>query len=464
VAPSANRIQSIAVLPLDNLSRDPEQEYFADGMTDALIGDLAQISGLRVISRTSVMQFKAAARPLPEIARTLHVDAVVEGSVLRSGGRVRITAQLIDAVADRHLWADKYERDLGDVLTLQSEVAQTIARQVQAHVSPQEAARLSTARRVNPQAHELYLLGRYHTNKRNGDSLNRAIDYFNKAIEIDPGFAPAYAGLSDAYSQRDIWAGLGIGAHAKDMRAAALKAIELDNDLAEAHLSLAAVRFQYDWDWVGSEAEFKRAIALNGGLAQAHGEYSYFLQAMRRHDEAIASAKRAADLDPLSPTYICDEGRILYRARRYDAAIARYLRALELDPDFRPALSRLAEVYTQTGRYDQALATLEKLRRIRGAGEPLSRPLGRLYAAMGRTSDALEMVRQIEKEGTTGGEAFALAVVYTGLGDYDRAIAALERGAAARSLLPFTFVDPMLDPLQSKPRFKQLLKKLNLPS
>jgi len=457
-------VRSIAVLPLENLSGDPDQEYFADGMTDELITNLAQIPSLRVMSRSATMPYKRVRKSVREIAHDLNVDAVVEGSVLRSGSEVRITAQLIQGATDHHLWAQSYERDAREVLTLQREVAVAIAQQVRARTVPYPPTPLSAVRSVNPQAHEWYLLGRYHSNKRDGEALNRAIECFEKAIAMDPGFAPAYAGLAGAYRERDVWAGLGIGKHARDVRAAALKAIELDDTLAEAHYELGEVSFQYDWDWRGTEAEYRRALELNPNLAAAHSGYARLFQSMRHHAEAIAAAKQATELDPLSPTSICDEGRILYRARQYNHAIERYRRALEIDATFRPALSRLAEAYAQSGQYTESLATLDKLRLVRGPGEPLSRPLGRLYAVMGRKAEALVIAHQIEKEGTAGGEEFALAVIYTGLGDYDRAITQVERGVATRSLLPFTLVDPMLDPLQALPQFKALLAKMNLPS
>jgi TolB-like protein/Tfp pilus assembly protein PilF len=457
-------VRSIAVLPLENLSRDPDQEYFADGMTDELITNLAQIPSLRVMSRSATMPYKRARKSVREIARDLNVDAVVEGSVLRSGSGVRITAQLIQGATDHHLWAQSYERDAREVLSLQREVADAIAQQVRARTAPSPPTPPSALRSLDPKAHEWYLLGRYHSKGRDGEALSRAIECFERAIAMDPGFAPAYAGLAGAYRTRDVWAGLGIGKHAHEVRAAVLEALELDDTLAEAHYELGEVRFAYDWDWHGTEAAYRRALELNPNLAEAHSGYARLLQSLRRHEEAIAAAERATGLDPLSPTSICDEGRILYRARRYDRAIERYRRALEFDATFRPALSRLAEAYTQSERYPEALAMLDRLRLVRGPGEPLARPLGRLYAVMGRKAEALAIAHQIEEEGTAGGEAFALAVIYTGLGDYERAITHVERGAATRSVLPFTLVDPMLDPLQALPRFKALLTKVNLPA
>lgn len=360
----ASRVESIAVLPLANLSGDPAQEYFADGMTEALIADLAKISSLKVISRTSVMRYRGTTKPLPEVARELGVDAIIEGSVQRSKDRVRITAQLIDASSDRHLWADTYDRSVQDVLSLQAEVARAIAGQVRARVTAAEAVRLGNSPTVNPDAHEAYLLGRYHLARLTSDSIPRAIEYFQKAIRLDPTFALGHAALSNAYRQADIWAGIGVGKHASEVRSFALKAIELDPDLAEAHFALGGVKFQYDWDWPGTEASYRKALELNPNLANAYAMFSYYLVAMGRFDEAISSARRATELDPLSPENIADLGRTLYRARRYDEAIASYRRALELDGDYRPALTRLAEAYTQISKFEAALETLDRLERL----------------------------------------------------------------------------------------------------
>ena len=394
-----SRVGSIAVLPLANLSGDPAQEFFADGMTEALIADLAKISSLKVISRTSLMRYRGTTRPLPEIARELGVDAVIEGSVQRSKDRIRITAQLIDASSDRHLWADSYDRSSQDVLALQSEVARAIATQVRARVSPEEAARLQNARTVKPDAYEAYLLGRHHIARLNAESLERALESFRKATELDPAFARGWAGLSGAYVDRDIWAGLGVGRHADAARAAALEAIRLEPDLADAHWALATVKFQHDWDWPGTEASYRKAIELNPSFADAYSGYAYYLIAMGRADEAVANAKRAAELDPLSPSLVGSYGRALYRARRYEEAIDRYKRALEIDPEDRPSLSRIAEAYVQLGKYQEALSFIDRLEKV-GPAPTAARVRGRIYAAMGRTSEALAEVERIKRDNT----------------------------------------------------------------
>jgi TolB-like protein/DNA-binding winged helix-turn-helix (wHTH) protein/Tfp pilus assembly protein PilF len=461
--PSAPAIRSLAVLPLENLSGDEDQEYFADGMTDELITDLASIARLRVISRTSTAHYKGTHKTIPEIARELNVDAVVEGSVGRSANKVRIRAQLIRAMPEEHLWAESYERDLPDVLALQRDVAKAIASEIKVHLTPQERQHLANARPINPDAYNAFLLGDYHSSKRNLAAMDKGIQYFQEAIRIDPSYAQAYAGLANAYIERDIWGGLGVGKSADQVRAATLKALELDGELAEAHALLGQIHFQYDWDWQSTEAEYKRAIQLNPNLAASYVRYAYFLQAMGRHTEALAAAHHAVELDPLSASNISDEGRILYRARQYENAVARYQRALELDPGYLPALGRIAEAYEQLGKFDQALAYVERLQRTASDRRLGLRPLARIYARMGKQREVLEILSTIEKNGAPGGDEFALAAIYSALGDRDRAIAALEKGVQARSLLPFVFVDPQLDPLRSDPRYSDLLQRMGLP-
>ena len=474
-----SRVGSIAVLPLANLSGDPAQEFFADGMTEALIADLAKISSLKVISRTSVMRYRGTTRPLPEIARELGVDAVIEGSVQRSKDRIRITAQLIDAASDRHLWADSYDRSAQDVLALQSEVARAIATQVRARVSPEETARLQNARTVKPEAYEAYLLGLHHIARRNPESLERAFESFQKATELDPTFALGWAGLSGAYIERDVWGGLGVGRHADAARTAALEAIRLEPDLADAHRSLAAVKFQDHWDWPGTEASYLKAIELNPSLADAYSGYAYYLTAMGRFDESIANARRAAELDPLSPVLVGSYGRALYRARRYEDALARYKRALEIDPEDRPSLSRIAEAYIELGKYQEALSFADRLEKI-GLAPAAARVRGRIYAAMGRTSEALAEIERIKRDntpaqlesdwrGVAGDRAVTYAAIYAQLGRADEAIAALEQGVEAHfrrepgAMLPFVPMDPVFDPIRGHPRFEALLERAKLP-
>jgi TolB-like protein/DNA-binding winged helix-turn-helix (wHTH) protein/Tfp pilus assembly protein PilF len=458
---AAPRIGSLAVLPLANLSRDPEQDYFADGMTEALIADLAQVKALRVISRTSAMHYKGTNKTLPQIARDLNVDAIIEGTVQRSGNRVRVTAKLIPAQTDAPVWAKVYERDSRDVLVMQSELAQAIVGEIKVQLTPRERQQFASAHAVNPQAYEAYLLGNYHCSKRNPAAMEKAVEYFQEAIRIDPSYAQAYAGLASTYLERDIWGGLGIGKTADQVRANTLKALELDGELPEAHSLLGWIYFQYDWDWMHTEAEFKRAIELNANLPSSYARYAFFLQAMGRHQEALAVVHRAVELDPLSAWSIGEEGRILYRARRYEDAIARYRRALELDPGYLPALSRIAEAYAQLGKYDEALAWAQKYQQTSADPRLSLRLMASIYASTGKRHEAAEALRTIEKNGDA--DEYGLAIIYSALGDHDRAIAELEKLVQKRSAMPFVFVGPELDPLRSDPRFQQLLRRANLP-
>ncbi len=464
----APRIESIAVLPLENLSRDPEQDYFADGMTEALISDLAQIRALRVISRTSVMQYKGARKPLPEIARELNVDAVVEGSVQRAGDRVRITAQLIHAPTDKHLWAQSYERDLRDVLALQGEVAQEIAREIKIAVTPAEATRLAKARRANPEAHEAYLKGRYYWNKKSEQGLNKGIEFFQQAIDLDPAYAPAYAGLADAYntlanrgyiSPKDGW---------PKARAAARRALALDDSLGEAHASLAFGAFYYDWDWAGAETECRRAVELNPNYATVHHWYSHYLIAMGREAESLAESQRALELDPLDLSIVIHLGWHYYMVRRYDPTLRQLQAALEMDPNFPLAHIHLGFYYEQTGKFDQAIAAFQKAINLApGSTEPLA-GLGHAYAVAGRRADArkvLEQLQEFSKQRYVS--AFDIAVIYAGLGDKEQAFAwldkAYEEHASGFSGLVYLAVEPRLDPLRADPRFQALLRRMNFP-
>jgi len=461
------KIESIAVLPLENLSRDPEQEYFADGMTEELTTDLGQIEALRVISRTSVMRFKGM-RPaggLAEIARQLRVDAVVEGSVLRSGDRVRITTQLIDARTDRHLWAQSYERDLRDVLELQSEVAQAIANEIKIKVTPQEQVRLARARPVSPEAHEAYLKGRYYWNLRTEESLKRGIGYFQQAIEKDPGCALAYVGLADSYLNLIGWDLTAPREAYPRAKAAALKALEVDETLAEAHVPLGAAGFAYDWDWVGAEKELRRAIELNPSYATAHNFYAQCLMFMGRHNEALAEIKRAQDLDPVSPINNTVGGMVFFFARRYDEAIAECQRSLELNAGFYPAHLFLAEAYEQERLYDEAISEYRKATALQEGSTRAAAGLARGYAAAGRRTEALKIIsdlRELSKRRYVS--AYGIAQIYTALGDFDHAWAWLEKAFEERSFqLIWLKVDPTIDALRSDPRFQDLLHRMNFP-
>src|SRR5438270_440350 len=355
-------IRSLAVLPLDNLSGDASQNYFADGMTDELITDLAQISALRVISRTSVMVYKGARKPLPQIARELNVDAVVEGTVLRSGDQVRITAQLIQAPADKHLWAESYEGNLRDTLALQKKVASAIAEQIRIELTPQEQAGLKKAKVVNPEAYEAYLKGRYFWNKRTADGLKAALAYFNQAIEEDPNYAQAHAGLADSYNLLGDWE-YGVLAPSEaypKAKAAAIKALEQDNTLGEAHTSLAFSLDVFDWDWDSAEKEFGRAMELNPGYATAHQWYAWHLSEMARNSEAIAEMRKAEHLDPLSLIINADMAEILLVAHLNDEAIEQSRKTVEMDPNFAIAHYQLGQAFVQKHNYNEAIGEFQK--------------------------------------------------------------------------------------------------------
>jgi len=458
------RIQSIAVLPLANLSGDPEQEYFTDGMTEELIAQLGQIEALRVISRTSVMQYKGVKKPLPQIARELNVDAVIEGSVLRSGNRVRITAQLIQAATDKHLWARSYERGLGDVLALQSEVAGAIANEIQIKVTPQEQARLATARPVNPDAHEAYLKGRFYWNLRSHEGVKKGMEYFQQAIEKDPGYALAYTGLADSYVLLGGYLMAPKEAYPL-AKAAALKAIELDATLGEAHASLAGAKIDYDWDWVGAEKELKRAIELNPGYATAHQRYAYYLTVVGRFNEAFAEAKRAQELDPLSPAIYYTWGVALLYARRYDEAIAKFRSALELNAGYPAAHMSMGVAYEQEKLYAQAISQYQMMIALNHGDPRLSSTIARVYWAEGKRIEALSIMSRLEEfEKGKNAPCRGAPVTYAALGDTDRAFAQLEKAYEDRcQYLVFLKVAPGYDPMHSDPRFQDLLRRMNFP-
>jgi serine/threonine protein kinase/Flp pilus assembly protein TadD len=459
------KIESLAVLPLANLSGDPEQEYFSDGMTEELITNLGKISALRVISRTSVMRYKKTEKPLPQIARELGVDGIVEGSVLRVGDRVRITAQLIQAEQERHLWAESYERDLRDVLALQGEVARAIAGEIKVRLTPQEQTRLASARPVNPDAHEAYLKARYYWNLRTEEGLKKGIEYFQQAIEKDPGYALAYAGLADSYSVLGFWNFMAPKEAYPREKAAAFKALEMDETLAEAHTSLGDARFKYDWDWVGAEKEFKRAIELNPSYATAHHWYAGYLSAMGRHNEAIAEAKRAQELDPLSLIINTTGGLVFFYARRYDEAIAQWRSTLELNAGFYPAHLYLGRAYEQQKLYEQAISEYQKAL-APGQGNPaLAAHLARGYAAAGKRTEALKIIsnlRELSKRRYVS--SYVIAQIYTALGDTSRAFQWLDKAYQDRDTwLDWLKAEPGFDSLRSDPRFQDLLRRMNFP-
>ncbi len=463
--PSVPRIQSIAVLPLENLSKDPEQEYFADGMTDELITNLAQISALRVISRTSAMQYKGTKKSLSEIARELRVDAVVEGTVMHSGDRVRITAQLIEASTDHHLWAASYDRDLQNVLSMQEEVTRAIVSEVRVKLTAQEQARLASMHPINPEAFQLWLKGRYYWYKLNPEGLQKAIEYFQQALEKDPTYAPAYAGLADSYNLLAFFNVFPPREVMPKAKAAAVKALELDDNLAEAHVSLGWAGFTYDLDWPAAGKHFERAIVLNPAYPLAHSYYSLYLGALGRAEEGLTEAKRALDLDPVSPAinhYVVVQ---LYLARRFDEAIEQCRKTLELDPSFTPVHGTLAEVYSAKGMYREALAEYEEYSALSGGSPRSTAFVGYAHARLGQRSQAfrvLEQLRAASKQKYV--PALSFAIVYVGLGEKEQAFLWLEKAYDERTnSLAYLKVQATWDPLRSDPRFADLVRRIGLP-
>jgi TolB-like protein/DNA-binding winged helix-turn-helix (wHTH) protein/Flp pilus assembly protein TadD len=466
---SSNRpapvIRSLAVLPLESLSNDASQDYFADGMTDELIADLGQISALRVISRTSAMVYKHARKPLPQIARELNVDAVVEGTVLRSGDRVRITAQLIEATSDKHLWSQSYEGELRDTLALQSQVARAIAEQIRISINPQEQAALKNVKVVNPQAYESYLRGRFFWNKRTADGLKVALAYFNQAIDEDPNYAQAYSGLADTYALLGDWqyAVMTPKQALPKAKASAIKALELDSTLGEAHNSLAFCLDGFDWDFDAAGKEFRRAIELNPGYATSHHWYAWHLILLGRYGEAIAEMKKAENLDPLSLIINADLAELLVLAHLPDESIEESRKTVEMDSNFALAHNQLAQAYLQKHLNDEAVAELQKALQLSGGSPTVLANLARAYVASGKRSEALKLLNDLKKRSnSTYSHGSEIAVIYAALGDFDQAMNWLEKGFQER-FNPGVLLRPGFDPLRSDPRFQALVRRIGLP-
>ena len=456
-------IRSLAVLPLNDLSPGTREEYFADGMTDELITEMARIPGLRIVSRTSVMQVKGTQKPLAQIARELNVDAVVEGSVVRSGDRVRITAQLIDTRSDKHLWAQSFEGPLGDVLTLQDDVAREIASQTRTVLTPAARAELSSAKHIDPEAHDAYLKGRYYWNKRTGDGLQQGSIYFQQAIEKDPAYAAAYSGLADCNSGL-AWHGFVSPDEAlPKAHSAALKAIELDPQSAEAHASLALL-LDHRWDWPGAEAEFKRALQLDSQNANAHHWYGDYLSIKGRHDEALFQARQALELDPLNLMIGTWVALRYYLARRYDLAIEQSRKTLALDPNFAAAHLLLGDSYVQAGLHKQGLAELQLAARLSGGSPLYLAQVAVAQAVAGKQAEALRIVAQLQK---TSRERYVspygFAQIYAALNNKEQTFkwlnAAYEDHAVWMSYLG---VDPVFDRFRKDQRFQDLLLRVGL--
>jgi TolB-like protein/DNA-binding winged helix-turn-helix (wHTH) protein len=467
--PPSTRIDSIAVLPLKNLSDDREQDYFADGMTEALITDLGKVRALRVISRTSVMRYKDTKKPLPEIARELQVDALVEGTVARSRDRLRITANLVQASPEKHLWAESYERDLRDVIALQNDVARTIAQQIQVELTPEEHARLSASHTVDPEAYKLYIKGRYFWVKRNRESFNRAMDYFQQAIDRDPSYAAPYSGLADCYvlfgSSFDV-GGLAPSEVEPKAKAAALRALELDSSLSDAHNSLAYVKLTYDWDWPGAEAEFKRSLELNPGYAHGHHWYAHLLFSSGRRDEALAESNRALELDPVSPIINLHLGWHYLYTRQYDRALNQLAKTLELDPSYALAHWYRGLAYEQKEMYPEALREMGKAKDLLPGNLAVQSDIGHVYAVSGDKGAAERVIAGLKEEsGRRYVNLYELALIYVGLNQNDQAFEWLDKAFREHSdQLIYLNVDPRLDSIRSDSRFTALVRLVGIPN
>jgi TolB-like protein/DNA-binding winged helix-turn-helix (wHTH) protein/Tfp pilus assembly protein PilF len=458
-------IHSIAVLPLENLSGDPAQEYFADGITDELTTDLAQIGSLRIVSRTSAMIYKGKREPLPQVAKELRVDAVIEGSVERYGDQVRVRTQLIDASTDTHIWAETFDRDTRDTLTLEGEIARKIALAVRANLTQEEESRVARVRHIDPDLFDLYLRGRSLGNVRGPGSLKKSLSYYEEISKRDPDFALAHAGAADSYILLGDYGYVAPNKVFPRAEAEAEKALQLDASLAEAHTSLAMVKTLYDRDWHGADAEYRRALALNPSYARGHHWYARYLTKMGRHQDALAEIKRAAECDPLDLFVEANVGEVYYFGRQYDQAIQIERDALATNDNFGRAHYDLGRAYLAKGQHEESIAELTRSVSIYDSVIDRSF-LGNAYAVAGNRQDAQAMLNKVKKYSEQDYVApYFLAIIYAGLGQRDQAFDYLE--AAYRThdgWLGLLKVDPALDPLRSDPRFQDLLRRMNFPS
>jgi TolB-like protein/Tfp pilus assembly protein PilF len=469
--------KSIAVLAFENMSGDPDQEYFSDGISDELLNLLAHIPDLTVISRSSSFSFKGKDMPIPTIAEQLNVAHVLEGSVRKAGKRVRITAQLIEARSDAHLWSETYDRELDDIIAIQEDIARVIARELLANLSDIGSRQVSTSnleaydiylegrRPANPEAYEVYLKGRHHLNKWSVEGFAKGLEYFQQAVEMDPNYAPAYTGLAESYNYLCLFNVLPPKEACPKSRAIVMKALELDDTMAEAYASLADVKFFYDWDWKGAEREYKRAIELNPSYAIAHNNYAFYLTVLTRHDDALAEIRRARELDPVSLTINSDLGWAYYFARQYDEAILQFRRALELDPYLAISQFGLGCVYTQKEMFAESVAAFQKAVSLSPSDLEILAGLGYAYAVVGRREDALKIVARLRQPSEQMQvPSFGIATIYIGLDNKDEALVWLEIAYEERhSQLVYIQVEPVWDPLRSDPRFQDLVRRMNFP-
>lgn len=462
-------IRSIAVMPFANVSGDPNSEYLSDGITEGVIDELSRLPNIKVISRTSAFRYKKAAIEPKKVARELGVEALITGRVIQRGDKLSIDAELVDAREDSHLWGQDYNRTIDDTASIQQEIAQAVSEHLQVRLTSEQRRSLAKSRATNPEAYQLYLKGRYHANLATANEFQKSIDYFRQAIDKDPGFALAYAGLADSYLDRaGGWLYLSPSESFPSAKAAAMKALELDPTLAEAHAALAYA-MHYDWDWAGAEREFRRAIELNPNSADSRERYAEYLVTRGRFNESLVEARQAEVLDPLSLETVSEAGTVLLMARRYDESIAQYQKALDLYPNSSVIRALLGYAYALKRSYPQAIAEFAKIpgqdKATTAQNQFVASLLGSVYALSGRRADALKIAQELTRLSSHAYISFyGPGAIYAALGDKDQAFRCLEKAYEQKfSELLYLAVDPILDGIRSDPRYTDLLRRIRLP-
>jgi TolB-like protein/Flp pilus assembly protein TadD len=458
-------ITSIAVLPFVNASNNPDAEYLSDGISESLINSLSQVPNLRVVPRSTVFRYKGRDIDPQTVGRELGVRAVLTGRLVQRGDTLSIQTELVDVTEQSTLWGEQYNRKLADLLAVQEEISREISSKLRIKLSGEERKQLTKRYTENTEAYQLYLKGRYYWNKRTAEDLKKGVDYFRQAIDMDPNYALAYAGLADSYNVLPIWTPLETKESYPKAKSAAVKALEIDDTLGEAHISLAYALYRYDWDWSGAEREFKRGIELRPNYATAHQWYSFYLSAMGRLEEAIVEMKRAQELEPLSLFINSDLGGAFYNARHYDQAIAQLRKTIEIDPNFGYAHYNLGLVYQQKGMFDMAVDEMRKAVDLSTGRDLILGSLGHSYAVAGKRTEALGILNQLkEKAERQHVSAFFVALIYTGLGDKDSAFVWFGKACQDREYsMPRLKDDLRLDNIRTDPRFADLMRCVGLP-
>ena len=464
------RINSVAVLPFSNASGDPNTEYLSDGITEGIIDRLSGLPNIKVISRTSAFHYKQRNIDPKKVGRELGVEALVIGRVIQHGNDLAVSAELVDAREDKQLWGEQYSRKLADIRSVQQEIATVVSGKLRGELTSEEKTRLNKPSAANPETYQLYLKGKYHGNQPTAEELKKGIDFFQQAINKDPSYALAYAALADSYAQAGgFWGLLPPSETLPRAKAASMKALELDDTLAEAHAALATAEWYYDWDWVMSEREFKRAIELNPNSAVSHARYSLSLAMMRRFDQSLAEAQQAQILDPLAPDIVTTVGYVHMVMHRYDESIAQYREALDLESNLPAIHAVIAFVYGLKGKYNQALAEYDQIsdqdKAVTAETQFVADTLGWIYAVSGRGADALKIAMELKELSSHAYvDSYQLATIYAGLGEKDEAFRLLEKGYNDRSgSMPFLAIDPFLSGLHADPRFADLVRRMGLP-